>query len=427
MNASPETVSPQPASTETKSVPRRPRRAWRRWCVIIALLPVAGWGGYRGWLWFETMQFRRRCEAARQAEDWHTLSLAGKAWGEWDPAAGRAWWFAAQAAQELDDLEDLAACLGRVPDTDPKVLFAYVEKANLEWTALNRPLQALETSRRAVALDPRLVEIQSRLISFYAMNLQRPQMLQAIRTAMDAGAEPKESYTYLILADLLSFSNGMKLNSTWLASAPDEMRFKVGLAVHTSMAFAQNVETSGTAEAVDMDRQATQQINWFLDQHPHDPILLTYLMYRAYQAGDVERMGQLLAGVDESGVDDHMVWVYRGWYHAAFDDFDEAERAVREGLRLHPLSPLAHHEYASLLRKAKRPQSQVEEQQHLAAGGRELRTQMLRLSSALDATPMMLQQIAQYAEECGDTQVVGALSRRLQPDAPMLPSRPPVR
>ena len=418
MDSATTTVNRQPVSPRPADAPRSRFRTLRRWSLALMLLPCAGWGSYHGWRWFETREFRRRCETARQAEDWHSLSSAAKSWGAWDPAAGRAWWFAAEAAQELDDLEDLADCLGKIPDSDPKALFARVEKANLEWTALNRPLAALESSRQVVATDPRVVEVQSRLISFYAMNLQRAPMLKAIRVAMKAGAEPKECYTYLVLADLLSFSNGTKLNSSWLASAPDEMRFKVGLAVHTSMAFAQNVDTTGTAEAVEMDRQATQQINWFLDQVPHDPVLLTYLMYRAHQAGDVERMGRLLEGVDESGVDDHMVWVYRSWYHVAGDEFTEAEQAVQEALRLHPLSPLAHHEYANLLRKTQRPQAEVEQQQHLAADGRELRTQLLRLPSALDLSPQLLQDIAQYAEECGDQEVVDSLAVRLQSPLP---------
>src|SRR5204862_311886 len=98
--------------------------------------------------------------------------------------------------------------------------------------------------------------------------------------------------------------------------------------------------------------------------------------------------------VDETSFDDHMVWVFRCWYHVAFDDFREAEAAVHEALRLHPLSPLAHHEFANLLRKMLRPETEVEEQQKLAAAGRELRTVMLQMPSALDISPMLLQQIA---------------------------------
>lgn len=407
------------SSVETASQPTGSRGAGRRkWLWgggLIVLMCAAAWGGYRGWRWHQTGRFREQCVAAREAEDWHTERDVARRWTAWDPTAGRAWWYAAEAAQELDDLEDLAYCLGRVPPSDPKVVFALVEKANLEWTALNRPLEALETSKQVLARDPRVIEIQSRLISFYAMNLQRAKMLSAIRAAIDVGAEPKESYAYLLLADLLSFTNGSDLNSRWLTAAPDELRFKIGLAVHTSMGIAQNAEVSASADATGLDREAMQQIQWFLDAAPHDPVLLTYLMFRAYQASDVDRMGELLKQVDETSVDDHMVWVYRCWYHIASDEFPQAEESIQEALRLHPLSPLAHHEYANMLRKMQRPAADVEERQKLAAAGREIRTMLLRLSSALDITPEIIELIAEYAERCDDQQVARSVRSRLDP------------
>ncbi|MBI3860984.1 MAG: hypothetical protein HY290_03730 [Planctomycetia bacterium] len=407
-----------PAETAVQPAPAtgaRGRARLLKICVAVAaLLLVVPWAGTRGWRWYRTKQFRELCTAAHEVEDWHSQRDAAKRWAAWDPKAGRAWWYAAEAAQELDDLDDLALCLGNVPPNDPKVLFALVEKANLEWTVLNRPVEALETSRQAVARDPRVVEIQSRLISFYAMNLQRAPMLQAIRAAIDAGSEPRESYAYLLLADLLSFTNGTDLNSRWLAAAPDELRFKIGLAVHTSMGIAQTAESAGSEEANELDRQAMQQIKWFLDSAPHDAVLLTYVMYRTYQAGDVDRMGELLKQVDETSIDDHMIWVYRTWYHVAHDEFPQAEEAVREALRLHPLSPLAHHEFANLLRKRQRPAEEVEERQKLAAAGRELRTTLLRLQSALDVSPELVDSIAQYAERCDDPQVAHAVRTRLE-------------
>jgi hypothetical protein len=387
------------------------------WAIILvsAVVGSAMWAAPRVWHWYHTRHFREQCQAARKSRDWHTLRLCAGDWAAWDSAAGQAWWYGAEAAQELENLEDVVLCLGNVPPSDPNSLIASVEKANLEWTALNRPLEALATSNRIIGRDPRVTEIQSRVISFYAMTLQRAAMLKAIRSAMDAGAEPKEAYTYLVLADLLMFVNGASLNSRWLSSAPDEMRFKIGLAVNTSQEFAYNADLTGTADASEMDREASRQIEWFLDSAPHDPVLLTFLMYRAYQASDVDRVGELLNQVDQTAIDDHMVWVYRAYYHRAFDEFAAAEDAICEALRLHPLSPLAHHEYASLLRTMQRAPAEVEKEQRLAAAGRALRTQVLRLPSALDITAEMFESLARYAEQCADEQVAAAVAHRLEP------------
>lgn len=390
----------------------RRKSLWMRFLRALAACAVI-WGAWAGCIWFQTAQYRRQCEAARAAEDWRTERDTARRWSEWDPAAGRAWWYAAEAAQKLDDLEDLANCLGRVPESDPQALVAYVEKANLEWTTLNRPLEAIETSRRVLAISPRVGEIQSRLISFYAMNLQRAPLVRSIRAAIAARSEPRECYPYLILADSLSFSNGVDMNSRWLVSSPDEVRFKIGMGVSTAMNLAQNANSSRSPDAAELNREAMRQLQWFLDALPHDPVLLSYLMGRAYEAGDVNRVGELLQAVDESGVDDHMIWVYRAWYHTEMNELPQAEEAIREALRLHVISPLAHHEYARLLRKMQRSQAEIERQQKLAADGKELRANLQRAKSVLDVSMSDLRQIARYAADCGDQPVAAALERRL--------------
>lgn len=349
-----------------------------------------------------TRQFRQRCDAARLARDWRSQREIAGEWAAWNPQNGAAWWYAAEAAQKLDDLEDLANCLANVPASDANALLAAVEKANLEWTALNRPLEALQTSLKVLALNPRVLEIQSRVVSFYAMSLQRVPLIKSIRAAMAVRAEPQESYAYLIMADNLTFSNGAAMNSRWLAGAPDEVRFKIGLALNTAMSLSQNADLEGMAEAAEWNREALQQLQWFHERLPHDPVLLTYLMHRAYLASDTDEMEKLLKLVDESAIEDHMVWVYRGWYHQTLQQWSEAEEAIREALRLFPLSPLAHHEYAKFLRARQRPDTEIARQQKLSAMGRELRSTVLRSRSAMDISPGLLKDIADYAAECGD-------------------------
>jgi tetratricopeptide (TPR) repeat protein len=181
------------------------------------------------------------------------------------------------------------------------------------------------------------------------------------------------------------------------------------------MSYALSADAGASEDAVEMNAEAMRQLELFLESAPHDPVLLTYLMLRAYQAGDVERVGRLLQNVDEAAVDDHMVWVFRTWYHFAVDEFDAAEEAVKEALRLHPLSYMAHHEYAKLQRKLRRPDAEVELHQKLATEGKELRMSLLKRPNVLDLPPALLQQIATYAAACGDDQVAGALARRLEP------------
>ena len=59
-------------------------------------------------------------------------------------------------------------------------------------------------------------------------------MIRQIRTAIEIGNEPRESYIYLFIADSLSFSNGIELNEKWLSGDPDSELYQVGEAIFTS-------------------------------------------------------------------------------------------------------------------------------------------------------------------------------------------------
>jgi tetratricopeptide (TPR) repeat protein len=179
------------------------------------------------------------------------------------------------------------------------------------------------------------------------------------------------------------------------------------------MNLAMNVDSARTEDAVRLDQEANRQLDFFLEKAPGDSVLLTYMMHRAYQAGDIEKVSQLLQKVSDDSVDDHMVWVYRAWYHTMMGQLDDSENAIQEAIRLHPASPLAHHEYANLLRK-RGQLILVEREQNLAALGRELRTRLLREANANSIEADILLDIAKYLRACGDEKGYESLELRLR-------------
>lgn len=394
-----------------------PARMVKGWVFLLVLLTagfvLAGWGVVRGWSAYWTRSYRVQCQAMKSQADWRSLRQVAERWVAWDPQSHLGWWFAAEAAQNLSDFPAMARYLGQVPTSDPNYLLSLVEKANLEWTALNHPLEAVRTSEQILKIDPEIVEVHSRLVSFYAMNLQRVPMLKAIHRAMENNSQTREMYTYYVMADLLSYTNGSQMNSRWLASSPDEHRFKIGLGVHTAMNLAMNVDAARTEDSVRLDQEANRQLDFFLEKAPGDSVLLTYMMHRAYQAGDVQLVSQLLQKVSGDSIDDHMVWVYRAWYHTTMGELDDSEKAIQEAIRLHPASPLAHHEYANLLRK-RGQLDLVEREQNLAAIGRELRTRLLRSPNANTIEADILLDIARYLRACGDQRGFDSLEIRLR-------------
>ena len=404
-------MQPERASSFQPVLKFRGSAQRRRIIVVCALILLSAWPSYATYRYIRSRQFKSICESTRAKEDWLGLLESSGKWVQWNPDAAQGWWYAAEAAQELKDFEDLARCLGNIPESDPKAILAYTEKANLEWTVLNRPLDAIRTSTQVLEMDARVLEIHSRVISYYAMTMQRAPMLKAIRNAIAAGAEPKETYTYIMMADVLAFTNGDTINTLWLSAEPDEVRFKIGLAIQTAVKLTMSEESLRTEESVELNKEAAQQLDWFLENQHGDPVLLSYMLHRAYLAGDVDGAAKLLIQVDDRGIDDHMIWVYRAWYHTMVDEFEEAEKSILEAIRLHPMSPLAHHEYANLLRRLQR--SEVSDQQRIAAYGKQLRSDIMRIESASDVTTVLLIQIQSYAEACGDIQISKSIQKRL--------------
>lgn len=391
------------------SPPRGGQR--RRWLFslffVLLLLSGGSYWGYRSW---KTNQFASECTALKKEKNWERLKEVAGQWTTWNSGDPKAWWMASVAALELDEYENLEFCLLQIPDHDSNYLVAQVELANLQWTALNKPRNALETSQRVLELDSRVPEAHARIISFYAMTGQRAKMLQAIRFAIQNRAEPREAYTYALMSDVLSFTNSIEMNSKWMKGAPSEAEFKIGMAVSTAMKFQMDLEVSPDDETQKMAEEAGRQLSSFLEANPDNPVLLSYMMNQAYRNGDATRMAELLEKVGERSSDDHMMWVYRGWFHAQAGETQQALESIQQALKLHPISPLAHHEYAAILRMQEAPDAARE--QRIASYGRELRTQMMQMPSAADLTPLLLVQLHSYAKECGDEQIAAGITSR---------------
>ena len=401
-----ESSAPEDASVSGKS---RTRMAL---VITVVVLLAAVWPAMRIYEWRRGEAFRKACEQARVTQNWKQEELAAQAWLDYDPESGSAWVFLAEAAYELNELERSAEALGNVPEDDERALICYYEKANLEWTHLNKPLEGLETCERILALDSRVLEAHARVISFYALTLRRVEMLKAIRAAVESGAEPKESYTYLIMADNLAFTNASDLASRWMSSNPENQTLRVALAVQTALRLAMESEATAKIDAREMELEAVERLEEFLDVFPNDPVLLGFLLDHYTESGNVDRVEKLLGQIQEDGAEDHMLWVHRAWYYRQTEDYAQAEAACQRALELHPMSPAARIEYSQTLRLTGRVK-EVEAFEALAVRGNELRKKLVQLQSARDVTGEQLELIQQYAADCDDVMVAQALETRL--------------
>jgi tetratricopeptide (TPR) repeat protein len=460
----------QPRGTIGQSIHRaeKPAEITRRrpiWPVVVAaaiILPIAGAGGWLGLRMqsqWQNQQYADQCRDHRKRSDWKKLAEVSEIWCQREPGKAEPWIYAAEAAQQQEQFALAADLLRRVPDDNPRAVSALLACTDLQFqTSLNDPLAGVATCERILRIDPRSVEARQRLIYFYAMTLQRPQMEYHIREAIRLGCDTPESYVYLIGKDWLVFTNGPEQNHNWLKNHPDYEPFIIARALHL-IGTGKVSETGAYIEPVvkirlksdspggNSDGTPTADEGYdgpslrndpnapylkrieeydlamynYLEQYPRNVELLVYFLWKARTNGDQNRVAELLAQAPPEAEYDNRFWGYMGWLHAERGELNEAEAALRKALVLHPYDYSARHLLADLLRRMKRPEEEIGFVQGLATEGSELRRILLETPNPREVSPDVLVRMVLYARYCGDDIVADALSRRVEPYRQHLP------
>lgn len=359
-----------------------------------------------------TDELRVETRKAVARKDWTVARTLCQRWLEKAPKDPDALLLLARASSELKDWQVAVEALGKVPVSEPRCAAALIEKSEIEWSALNLPFQGLKTAMKATELEPRAIQAHARIIAFYSMTFQRAEMLEAIRRAITSEGEPRESYLYLVLADEPVFVNAIDLNARWLAAAPEAEEFRVGLAIQTALHIFLDAVAKAKEVAYEKEKEALARLEEFSVEYPDNTALLSVLLEHAIEGGNLTRVGELLQRVPTGTIEDHIIWTAKGWFHTNRDEFEAAEAAFRQALRIHPASSRAQHEYAGLLRLQGRIDEAMAIQQR-AQQGTELRKKVLKLENARDADIELLEEIRSYFSLCGDELVANALKQRL--------------
>lgn len=378
--------------------------------VFISLVVSAGLAGYRSWQVRHEQHLRQSCLATYETENWKELERIASEWSRWNPDAADAWLFRADVAQKQGDFHRTVEFLGRVPESDPKIVPALVEALELQFGVLNRPFDAVGTCRRVLELDPKLMIVHQRLIFFYAITQQRTKMIEQIRASIEFKSEPRDAYVYLMLSDHLHFTNGYELNTRWLSGTPDSEVLLLARAIQMSETLSKLEDQTVETEAEHRDR--AKLMSDYLQLFPHNSALLQYFLRMHEIDWNVDEVERLLTQVPDDVAGDSLFWRYRGWYHAARGEFDKSEKAYRHSAQLFPLDWHTWHGLAGMLRRTK-SLAEAERLQKLALQGKELRKQLMQLSDVRAVTDKLLAEIADYALKCGDRQVADALDARL--------------
>lgn len=373
--------------------------------IVGIVLAAQAWTDYR------EDAFARRCDTASAASDWKSLHRCALAWTECSPENGDAWLALAEAQRRLGDLELTARSLEQVPSDDPRKLTTLAMLAELQFMGLNRPLEAVETWRTMLETDPDADVARQRIIYFLAMTLQRSALREQIYIAMERHTEPREAYTYLLLANALNFSDGLPKLTEWRESAPHDETLRIAHAFYSAKA-TRNARRV-IAETRSDPEEEVSLMDECLEEYPQHLEVLAFHIERAIEAGDPMRVEELLAGVPDEAARDGRFWRYRGWLDSIMGNLADSETAYRQAIKLSPYDWRARHELAGVLRRLNRAE-EAAPLAEIATFGKRLEQRLFELENPSMVSGELLEVIRGYAEAVGDQRVVDALEYRFR-------------
>lgn len=399
-------------STTNANPPPPHKRRWLMWsvsCLLATAVAIfGGQYGYRKWQERQTKAFAKQCRQLREKADWQQLAQVSKKWQEWDQQSADAILFRAEAAQGQNELADAADLLTQVPENSPKRIPALMSRTTLLMWQLNRPLDGVQTCQQVLELDPRVFLAHQRLIFFYAFTLQNELMLRQIRQSLELGCEPIDAYSYLIMADELTLTNGFEVNNQWLNSNLDQEEFLVARTIYRWKLL--QLEAFPNAKTLQDIELAETLLSRYRERFPKNASLIGFLLDKAMATGDLDQFESLLAVYPSQT--DSRYWRYRGWWLAARDEIEESESAYRESLKIFPLSPTVRHELAGVLRRRQRFE-EVAELERLVVLGKQLKEKILKLPDVQKLNSEILREFRDYAQQCGDPLTATSINRRL--------------
>lgn len=366
--------------------------------------------GYETWKLGRTEEFKESCRKSVQQKNWEQLIITSKEWSEWQPEAADPWLFLGEGHLQSGDPEKALEALDQIPTSHPKAIPALVKKSEIEFDLLNQPLRSEKTSLKLLQLEPRVSEIRSRLISFYALTLQRVRLIEQIQESIRLGSEPPEAYVYLLLCDYLYLTNGSQVNSKWAQSAPDAEVFRIAAAIQFDIILQRLANQ--TDDTLQSRRDSQEKLDRYLEQYPGNPALLRYFLHNYAEESKVEEVARILAMVPPDAGNDSVFWRFRGWYQSAINELDGAEEAYRKSLELMSLDWRTWQGLSEVLR-LKGELQEAERCQKIALTGKQLRQELQQLPTARDITDALLDRISEYADACGDTELAAHLQYRL--------------
>lgn len=371
----------------------------------VLFFPASAW-----WNHYQTKQLKENSNQLLKAEKWKAAEVEAKKWTSRDPHNSDAWLALAEAYRKQNKLAETANALGKLSNSDPRILKTLALRIDLLLSELHDPIKTIKTCNRMLKIDPKVDLARQRLIYIYSMMLLRLKMVEQIREAIKLNCEPPEAYVYLLLSDALNFSNGPPLINTWLKNYPDDENLQVAMAIYIARSSSdQSLQMNDSKFISGGDLSL---INECLKKYPHNREVLAYFLEDSLKEGNLERVAELLESAPDDAELDNRFWRFKGRYLALKNQVNPAADSYRQALKLNPYDWHARLGLAEILRR-KGELAEAKKLARLGDLGKTFAKQLVQLENPNSINRELLQEIGQYAHECGDIEVEAAIQHRL--------------
>lgn len=379
--------------------------------LTVITLFLALWQG-RNWIRAaNSRSFQQECVAATRRQDWDKLYEKALTWRRDQPDNDTARLYLAEACVQKDLFDEADQLLAEIKPDFKRISEVYAVHAELLFSTLNRPKEAVELWQKELKLIPQADVPRQRLVYWYSMTLQRQEMIQLIMESIQLGAEPPEAYTYLFLSNDLNFSDALPTVSRWRSQYPDDVQLEIAQAVFAARQTSDNLlPTFGASTVRSGDQSLLQRC---LTKYPGALEPLALAIEQAIFSGDVDQVLSLVKQVATEGEGDSRFWRFRGWILTNQGRFEEAEKSYREALKITPWDWSIRLFLSEVLRKLGKT-VEAEAEALIAQMGKDLKGEILTSPNARELSPDTVEKLLQYFEKTGPPEVAEGMKRRIE-------------
>lgn len=384
---------------------------WVRYTAVIITITVSVAAGFQWRHMYRVQQARLECTQLESQKRWSKLLVAAREWQRLEPGQRDPLRAGATAGKELHQAPSAFEFLRDYPGDSQADIPWLTMRADLQFGPIRKPADGARTCQEILRLDPGNIAIRQRLIFFYAVTAQPVQMLQTAYAATEAPQDSPEFYVYAFLSDGIRLTNAIERIQYWLNGEHHDELLMVAYALNTARNLDGGIPNLDESLA-DALRRAQQQRTQFLQKlrgmFPDNHQLLAYDLGQGVEAGQTIAVANALSRATVIADSDYRFWRARGWLFLKAGDYQEAEAAFAESIRLHPLDWRSRHYLAETARRSHRL-AEAEAVSRLAAEGKQLETDLLATPDMRAIESGLLIRLAEFSDKCGADRVAARL------------------